>query len=295
MSFKDMKKTRSDQLNKYREEADKQNSSSFKKDERFWEPTVDKAGNGYAVLRFLPQPAGEDMPWVRTFKHAFQGPGGWFIDECLTTIGKECPVCQENNVLWNSGIEANKAIVRQRKRKLTYVSNIYVVEDPSNPDNNGKVFLYRYGKKIYDKINDLMNPAVDGMVSVDPFNFWDGATFQLKIRKVEGYRNYDTSQFKDPAQLLETDKAMEALYKLERPLLEFHGPEKFKPYDEQKTRLMRVLGGGASSAGAAAVTAPAPEAPATAEDDLPWDEPKGDESAAKADDDLTYFENLANG
>ena len=220
--------------------------SNSKEDTRFWQPEVDKAGNGMAVIRFLPAPSidGDDaLPWVRTFSHGFQGPGGWFIDNCLTTLNDKCPVCEHNNTLWNSGIEANKDIARKQKRKLSYVANILVVSDPSNPSNEGQIRLFKFGKKIFDKITEAMNPEFADETPVNPFDLWEGANFKLKIRKVEGYRNYDKSEFADASALLNgDDEKLEELWKKEYSLKDFTEKKNFKPYDQLKTRLEKVLG-----------------------------------------------------
>ena len=217
-----------------------------KDDTRFWQPSVDKSGNGMAVIRFLPAPAvdGDDaLPWVRTFNHGFQGPGGWFIDNCLTTINDKCPVCEHNSTLWNSGIEANKEIARKQKRKLTYIANILVLSDPSNPSNEGEIKLYKFGKKIFDKITEAMNPEFADETPVNPFDMWQGANFKLKIRNVEGYRNYDKSEFADKSALFDgEDSKLEALWKKEFSLKEFIEKSQFKSYDVLKNRLDKVLG-----------------------------------------------------
>jgi hypothetical protein len=212
-------------------------------DDRFWKPEVDKAGNGYAVVRFLPAPNGEDIPWVRVFDHGFQGIGGWYIENSLTTVGKKDPVSEYNSMLWNSGIEANKEQARKQKRRLKYIANIYVVSDPANPQNEGKVFLYQFGKKIFDKINDVMNPQFEDETPVNPFDFWEGANFKLKIRNVEGYRNYDKSEFESPSTLGDfEDDELEAIWKQEQSLAEFIAPENFKSYEELQAKLNKVLG-----------------------------------------------------
>jgi hypothetical protein len=211
-------------------------------DDRFWVPDVDKAGNGYAVVRFLPAPSGEDVPFVRLWDHGFKGPGGWYIEKSLTTLGKEDPVGELNSKLWNSGVESDKQIARDQKRRLYFISNIYVVSDPAHPENNGKVRLYRYGKKIFDKINDIMNPTFQDEKPINPFDLWEGATFKIKIRNVEGYRNYDKSEFDKPAPLLEDDESLEKIWKTEHSLQEFLDPKNFKPYEELKAKLNRTLG-----------------------------------------------------
>ena len=177
------------------------------KDERLWKAVVDKSGNGYAILRFLPAVEGEDMPWAKVWNHAFQGPTGqWYIENSLTTVGKNDPVSEMNSAYWNSGIESDKEIARRQKRKLQYFANVYVVEDPTNPQNEGKVMLYRFGKKIFDKCMEAMQPAFKDETAVNPFDFWEGANFKLKLRKVDGYWNYDKSEFEAPSALFDNDE-----------------------------------------------------------------------------------------
>ena len=248
-SFANLKRGRSDlaKLTKAIEASGQSSTEAGSKDDtRMWQPSVDKSGNGMAVIRFLPAPAvdGDDaLPWVRTFSHGFQGPGGWFIDNCLTTLNEKCPVCEHNNTLWNSGIEANKEIARKQKRKLSYVANILVVSDPTNPSNEGQIRLYKFGKKIFDKITEAMNPEFADETPVNPFDLWEGANFKLKIRNVEGYRNYDKSEFADKSALLDGDDAkLEELWKKEFSLKEFTEKKQFKPYDQLKSRLDKVLG-----------------------------------------------------
>jgi hypothetical protein len=217
-----------------------------KEDDRFWQPEVDKAGNGMAVIRFLPSPAvdgDEALPWVRYWNHGFQGPGGWNIENSLTTLNQKDPVSEYNSVLWNSGIEANKEIARKQKRRLTYIANILVVSDPKNPENEGQIKLYKFGKKIFDKISEAMNPEFADETPLNPFDFWAGANFKIKIRQVEGYRNYDKSEFDKPSELLDgDDKKLEALWKKEYSLKEFVDPSQFKSYDVLKAKLDKILG-----------------------------------------------------
>jgi hypothetical protein len=217
-----------------------------KEDDRFWQPEVDKAGNGMAVIRFLPAPAadGDDaLPWVRYWNHGFQGPGGWYIENSLTTLNQKDPVSEYNSILWNSGIEANKEIARKQKRRLTYIANILVVSDPKNPENEGQIKLYKFGKKIFDKISEAMNPEFADETPLNPFDFWAGANFKIKIRQVEGYRNYDKSEFDKPSEVLDgDDKKLEALWKKEYSLKEFVDPSQFKSYDALKAKLDKVLG-----------------------------------------------------
>ena len=244
MAFADLKKqSKLGSLTaKLVKEVEKMNTSSGSNDERLWKLDVDKSGNGYAVIRFLPAPDGEDLPFVKVYSHAFQGPGGWLIDQCLTTINQKCPVCEHNSGLWNNGTDSGKEVARKQKRKLTYVSNIYVVKDPTNPENEGKVFLFKYGKKIFDKITEAMQPEFEDETPIDPFDFWQGANFKLKAKNVAGYRNYDSSEFAAQGALLNDDDAMEAIWKKQYSLAEFVAPDQFKTYEELKTRLSSVLG-----------------------------------------------------
>jgi hypothetical protein len=247
MSFASLKKASSkgDTLAKLTREIEKINQplASSGPDERLWKPELDKSGNGYAVVRFLPAPDGEDMPWAKVWSHAFKGPGGqWYIENSLTTLGKEDPVSDLNRGLWNSGRDQDKATARAQKRKLSYYSNIYVVSDPAHPENEGKVFLYKFGKKIFDKLIEAMQPAFADETPLDPFNFWTGANFKLKIRKVDGYWNYDKSEFATPTPLLEDDKALEGIWKQAYPLAEFEDPKNFKSFEQLQTRLSLVLG-----------------------------------------------------
>jgi len=230
-----------DELTKKLQSASGNESSG--KDDRFWQPTVDKAGNGYAVIRFLPAPGDEDVPFIRMFDHGFQGPGGWYIEKSLTTIGMTDPVSEYNSKLWNSGIEGNKEIARKQKRRLSFYSNIYVVSDSGNPANEGKVFLFKYGKKIFDKLNEAMNPQFADEEAVNPFDLWAGANFKLKIRNVEGYRNYDKSEFESPEALFDGDDSkLEDLWKSEYSLKEFLDKKHFKSPEQLKSRLDKVLG-----------------------------------------------------
>jgi hypothetical protein len=248
-SFKDLKRSSKDLYSKILTETNKMQSSGGgnQPDTRFWQPEVDKAGNGYAVIRFLPAPKGEDLPWVRVFSHGFQGPGGWYIENSLTTLNQKDPVGEFNTTLWNRGDEAGKEQARKQKRRLTYYSNIYVVKDPAHPENEGKVFLYRYGKKIFDKINDMMSPEFQDEDPVNPFDMWEGANLKLKIRNVEGYRNYDKSEFDSASPLSEDDDELEKIWGSEYSLNEFMDPKNFKSYAELKAKLTRVLGSAAVS------------------------------------------------
>ena len=243
MSFAALKASRQDAMSKLISAADSTKEKSYGND-GFWTPTVDKAGNGYAVIRFLPAPQGEDLPWSRYWDHGFKGPTGrWYIENSLTSIGQKDPVSDMNSYLWNTGREEDKDIARQRKRRLHYVSNIMVITDQGNPDNEGKVFLYKYGKKIYDKIMDVMQPQFADETPVNPFDFWGGANFKLKIRQVEGYRNYDKSEFDASAPLLDGDDTkLEEVYNQLKSLTEFVDPNNFKSYAELQRKLFEVLG-----------------------------------------------------
>ena len=244
MSFANLKKQSKlgSLTEKLVKEVEKMNTSGGSSDDRFWSLTVDKAQNGYAVIRFLPAPDGEDLPFVKVYSHAFQGPGGWIIDNCSTTLNQKCPVCEHNGQLWNSGVDANKEVARKQKRKLTYMSNIYVVKDPANPEKEGGIYLFKYGKKIFDKLTAAMQPEFEDEESIDPFDFWKGANFKLKAKSVAGYRNYDSSEFAAPGALLDDDDALEALWKKQYSLNEFVAPDQFKSYEEMKKRLDAVMG-----------------------------------------------------
>jgi hypothetical protein len=245
--FSALKRNRNtfDSLKKAMEAPSTNAEAGSKDDTRFWQPEVDKAGNGMAIIRFLPAPAadGDDaLPWVRVFNHGFQGPGGWYIENSLTTLNQKDPVSEYNSILWNSGIEANKEIARKQKRRLTYISNILVVSDPKNPENEGQIRLYKFGKKIFDKISEAMNPEFADETPLNPFDFWEGANFKIKIRQVEGYRNYDKSEFDSITPVDGDDDKLEAIWKKEYSLKEFLEPKQFKSYDTLKAKLDKVLG-----------------------------------------------------
>ena len=268
-----------------------QNEGS-QKDERFWQPEVDKAGNGYAVIRFLPPPKGEDLPWVRIWNHAFQGPTGkWYIENSLTTLNKQDPVSEVNTELWNTGSDDNKNIARKQKRKLVYISNIFIVKDPAHPENEGKIFLFKFGKKIFDKIKDVMHPTYEDEEAINPFDFWKGANFKLKIRNVEGYRNYDKSEFDSVEVMLNDDDELEAIWNKQHSLQEFLDPKNFKTYEELKAKLEMVLSGTTSINKAEDVdleeTAPVVKA-------KPKSKPPVDLDLDDEDESLSYFAKLAN-
>jgi hypothetical protein len=244
MSFSDLKKQSSlgSLTQKLVKEVEKMSSSSSGSDDRFWKPEMDKTGNGYAIIRFLPSPDGEDLPWVKMYSHGFQGPGGWYIENSLTTTGQKDPVSEYNRDLWNSGTEKDKETVRKQKRKLSYYSNIYVVSDPKNPHNEGKVLLFKYGKKIFDKIMAAMQPEFEDESPINPFDFWQGANFKLKIRKVDGYWNYDKSEFDSVSIMNSDDDVLESIWKKEYSLSALVAPDQFKSYEELEKRLKQVLG-----------------------------------------------------
>jgi hypothetical protein len=246
MAYENMKAARDTAIGKLLAAAETAGGGEKKSyvDEREWKPTVDKSGNGYAVIRFLPAAEGQDVPWVRYWDHGFKGPTGrWYIEKSLTSIGKDDPVSELNSQLWNSGRDEDKEVARARKRRLHYVSNIYVVSDPGNPANEGKVFLYQYGKKIFDKIMDVMQPQFQDETPVNPFDFWGGADFKLKIRQVEGYRNYDKSEFSGVSEFLGADDAkLEAVYNSLHNLGEYIDPAQYKSYGDLKKKLFEVIG-----------------------------------------------------
>lgn len=288
-SFANLKRNRNDlaKLTKAIEATTQASEAGSKEDTRFWQPEVDKAGNGMAVIRFLPAPQadGDDaLPWVRVFSHGFQGPGGWFIDNCLTTLNEKCPVCEHNNTLWNSGIEANKDIARKQKRKLSYVANILVISDPANKANEGQIKLYKFGKKIFDKITEAMNPEFADETPINPFDMWEGANFKLKIRNVEGYRNYDKSEFAEKSALFDGDDAkLEELWKSEHGLKEFTEKKQFKSYEQLKQRLDKALGFDGS---AAAPKTKAADVASNADTSIL-------DKSINDDEELDYFKNLA--
>jgi len=293
MSFANLKR-QSGNLDKLSKaiEALNQSSDSNDKSDNFWKCETDKAGNGHAVIRFLPasEKDGEDgLPWVKVFSHGFQGAGGWLIDNCLTTKNQQCPVCEHNSTLWNSGIEANKDVVRKQKRKLNYIANVYIVSDPKHPENEGKIKLFKFGKKIFDKITEAMNPQFEDEKAINPFDMWKGANFKLKIRKVEGYQNYDKSEFDSPSALLSDDAELEKIWKNEFSLQELVADKEFKSYDVLKARLDKVLGlnGEAPRTTVEQVKAKEFAAPKKQAEDSPFKDDTSEE------DDLSYFAKLA--
>ena len=288
MSLETLKKSNSldKLLNAVKEDSAPQEKKSYV-DERLWKPELDKSGNGYAVIRFLPSVEGEDMPWAKVWNHAFQGPTGqWYIENSLTTVGQKDPVSEHNTKLWNTGLESDKETARKQKRKLQYFSNIYVVSDSKHPENEGKVFLYRYGKKIFDKLMAAMQPEFEDETPINPFDFWEGANFKLKIRKVDGYWNYDKSEFETPSALGD-DSVIESVWKKQYALKEFTASTNFKSYEELKTRLDAVLSGTVSVGNVTDTM-----------DDEPIASPKVDTKPVESkqedeDDTMDYFNKLA--
>jgi hypothetical protein len=311
MSFSDLKKQSSlgSLTQKLVKEVEKMNNTSGgSADERFWKLECDKSQNGYAVLRFLPAPDGEDMPFVKMYSHAFQAKGGWYIENSLTTVGGKDPVSEYNSELWNNGTDAGKEQARKQKRKLTYIANVYVVKDPANPQNEGKVFLYKFGKKIFDKVMSAMQPEFEDEEAINPFDFWEGANFKLKAKNVAGYRNYDSSEFDRVKPLNEDDEVLEGLWKKEYSLAELVAADQFKDYETLKKRLNVVLGLGSAS------RRPAQEdteednveeqlrsaRPAFQKEESSYSEPADFNSpditpsvSAEEDDSLAYFQSLA--
>lgn len=292
--FNELKKGSKSDFARLSEEAEKLNSGKFQQDDRFWEPTKDKAGNGTAVIRFLPAPKGEEMAFVRYWDHFFKGPGGWYINKSLTTLGKDDPVSEYNSRLWDQG-EDGQAQARKQKRKLHYVSNILVVHDPANPDNDGKVFLFDYGKQIFDKLNSAMHPEFEDEEKFNPFDLFKGANLKLRVRKVDGYPNYTSSVWEDTGPLSEDEEEMKNVWLQEYSLQEFVDPSTFKSYDELNARLQKVIGGSSKNSTAERVDLDEDED----EEETAWSPPE-DEASSNAelapdddDDSLDYFKSLA--
>ena len=296
MSLATMKKSNS--LDKLLGAVQAENSPQEKKsyvDDRIWKPVMDKTGNGFAIIRFLPAPKGEELPWAKLWNHAFQGPTGqWYIENSLTTIGQNDPVSEHNSALWNSGVESDKEIARKQKRKLQYYSNIYVVKDGANSENEGKVFLYRYGKKIFDKIMETMQPAFEEDSPINPFDFWEGADFKLKLRKVDGYWNYDKSEFADPSALSKEDAELEEIWGQTHSLTAFTDNSNFKSYDELKKRLDVVLSGTTKVGNVTEMTTSFDDSPEVSVVVDTKEEPAPTITVSEDDDDtMSYFEKLA--
>ena len=277
-SFKDLKKNRISNLENLSKQVEKLAEKPSYEDDRLWKCERDKSGNGYAVVRFLPASNNEDMPWVQMWSHGFKGPGGWYIENSLTTLGKDDPVSKANTALWNSGVESDKNIARDRKRKLSYYSNILVLEDSANAENEGKVFLFRYGKKIFEKITGVMNPEFKDETPLNPFDFWEGANFKLKIRQVDGYAIYDKSEFASQSKMFDGDDAKcEAIWKQQHSLHDLVSVDKFKSYQELEARFNTVIAHDSSGEFVETI-----------------EESSNDEPVEKSNDDsLEYFKKLA--
>ena len=285
-SFSQLKQSSNASLDNLSKELTKLNESASNpgQDDRYWKLTVDKAQNGHAVIRFLPASQGETVPWVRMWSHGFQGPGGWYIENSLTTLGQKDPVSEYNTKLWNSGVDSDKEVARKQKRKLQYIANIFVVSDPANPDNEGKVFLFKFGKKIFDLINDKMNPEFDDETPVNPFDLWNGCNFRLRARKVAGFRNYDKSEFDSQTALADDDAELERIWNTQYSLEELVAPDQFKSYDELKTRFETVIGAGGGM-----------ETESAFADEEPTASYQESSSIDEDDDSLDYFKKLADG
>ena len=282
-SFSQLKQSSKSSLQSLSSELEKLNTNTntnSSQDERFWKLSVDKAQNGHAVIRFLPASKNEDVPWVRIWSHGFQGPGGWYIENSLTTIGQKDPVSEYNSKLWNSGVESDKEVARKQKRKLQYIANIFVVSDPANPENEGKVFLFKFGKKIFDMINDKMTPEFEDETPVNPFDLWEGCNFRLRARQVAGFRNYDKSEFDSPSPLKDDDAELERIWNTQYSLAELVAADQFKSYDELKVRFEKVIGESDISSAASSFDEPV----ANYEESASTDE---------GDDSLDYFKKLA--
>ncbi len=275
--------------------AEPQTQKQSYQDDRFWKPELDKSGNGYAVFRFLPAVKNEDLPWARLWSHAFQGPGGWYIENSLTTLNKKDPVSESNSLLWNSGVDADKEIARKRKRKLSYIANVLIINDAKHPENEGQVKLFKFGKKIFDKITEAMKPEFEDEKPINPFDFWEGANFKLKIRKVDGYWNYDKSEFDSASAIADNDEAIEEIWNKQYALKPFLAPENFKSYDELKSKLDKVLSGVRNTGTAEDVAIP-PAAqvskPAVVEETVSAPTPAVQEDE-DSDETLSYFSKLA--
>jgi len=292
MSFASMKSSRVNELEKLKTQMEKNNNQGSNDSDLYWKPERDKAGNGQSIIRFLPAAEGETTPWITYYDHWFQGPTGqYYVEKSLTTIGQDDPVSEYNSKLWNSGIDADKEVARKQKRRLHYVANILVIKDFANPENDGKVFLYRFGAKIFDKIKDAMNPVFDGDTPVNPFDFWDGADFHIKITNVDGWVNYDKSIFREQKALSENDDQLEQIYNKLTPLSSLIAPDKFKSYTELKTKMNRVL---CIEAEEAPLPAKQPERVVARDEPAPRPSVTVEDDSSDDDDDtLSFFQGLA--
>jgi hypothetical protein len=257
MDINTLRKQRQSSFSKLSAEFEKtvnpQSESKSYKDDRFWKPEPDKAGNASATIRFLNTTDGDELPWVKIFTHGFQGPTGkWYIENSLTTIGENDPVGELNMRLWNSGSDADKETARKQKRKLSYVANVLIISDPKHPENEGQIKLFKFGKKIFDKIMDKARPTFDDEEPVNVFDYWEGADFKLKMIKVEGYPNYDKSTFAASAPVAKSDEDILDIAKRQHQLREFNDRKNFKTYEELARKLVSVLDGSSSQTKSAA-------------------------------------------
>ncbi len=316
-SFSSFKKSESENFDKLRDQLNKTKNGDRQNDDRFWQPDRGKDGNDYCVLRFLPAPPNEEVPYVKTLSYGFKGPGGWYIENSRGTIGEDDdPVDKMRRALYATGTEADKKIAQKYSRRTNFISNIEIIDYPKHPEMNGKQFLYRYGKKIFDKINDCYNPKFPDEPKFNPFNFWEGADFVLKVTTQDDFPNYDKSEFKTPAPHRGGgDAELEAIWKNLYSLQAFIDPSQYKPAKDLQKRLNKVLGldtelpepekeepketsfktdssrfDKAEVPGTQEVTAAkvaATNAEHKAKDSPPW--------AGDADDELDYFKNAAKG
>mgnify|MGYP001400553011 CR=1 FL=1 len=297
-TFAQLKKS-NDNLSRLLTEVDKvntpQKSNNSNQDERFWRPELDKSGNGYAVIRFLPESEGEELPWVRIFNHGFQGPTGkWYIENSLTTLNQKDPVAEHNSVLWNSGTEANKDIARKQKRRLSYIANVLVVSDPKHPENEGQVKLFKFGKKIFDKIMDQMKPQFEDESPINPFDPWKGTNFKLKIRKVDGFWNYDKSEFEAPTPVADNDDTIKDIWGKQYPLKPFLETSNFKSYDDLREKFNRVIAGSKNTETASEIDLPpTTSSPAPVKQAAVGQVNEASKSVDDDDDTLSYFSKLA--
>lgn len=247
-NFTSLRKNRAANLEKLKQQV-KSEGQKGGQDPRIWKLTVDpKTKIGFAVLRFLPPPVNEELSYVRFHEHGFKVGSNYYIENCPTTLGgKPCPVCKDNSKHWDTGLESEKNIARDRKRHQRFMSNVLIIKDPAHPENEGKVFLYKYGPKIYEKINDLLNPSDPSEPVINPFDFWEGCDFKLKSQALGDFQNYDKSSFSDPSELFEgDDEAKEEVWKQQYSLAEFVAEDKFKSYDVLEARFNDVINGRSS-------------------------------------------------
>lgn len=300
MDIQALRKMRNSDFSKISGEFDKianpQTETKSYVDDRFWRLEGDKAGNGTATLRFLPRVEGDELPWVRMFNHGFQGPTGkWYIENSLTTLGENDPVGELNTQLWNSGSDANKEIARKQKRKLSFIANVLIVSDPKHPENEGKVMLFKFGKKIFDKIMDKARPTFEDEKPVNVFDLWEGANFKLRMRKKDGYANYDESNFSDPVAVSSDEERMLQIVNAQNKLSEFTDRKNFKSYDELKKKLNEVLSGDSfvSKSAADLSDEERPSISAPQSKSMVASTPKSKPAPSDDDDVMSYFEKIA--